>query len=59
MLVSGAFDVDASVGSNFVVADPGATMVFIAASAPKPIGGYILLNMSVMQIFLQKPCFIM
>jgi meiotic recombination protein DMC1 len=36
------------------VADPGATMTFVAGGALKPIGGHILSHASATRIFLRK-----
>ena len=52
--VSGAFDFGIGVRSHAVVADPGATMTFVAGGALKPIGGHILSHASATRMFLRK-----
>ena len=42
--------------SDFAVADPGATMTFVAGGALKPIGGHILSHASATRVFLRKGC---
>ena len=36
------------------LADPGATMIFVAGGALKPIGGHILSHASTTRLFLRK-----
>ena len=43
--------------SDFAIADPGATMTFVAGGALKPIGGHILSHASATRMFLRKGCF--
>ena len=43
---------------NFAIADPGATMTFVAGGALKPIGGHILSHASATRMFLRKGCFV-
>lgn len=42
-----------------VIADPGATMTFVAGGALKPIGGHILSHASATRMFLRKGCFVL
>ena len=44
--------------SYFSIADPGATMTFVAGGALKPIGGHILSHASATRMFLRKGCFV-
>ena len=37
-----------------ILADPGATMTFVAGGALKPIGGHILSHASATRMFLRK-----
>uniref|UniRef100_A0A0W0FG71 Putative RecA family ATPase n=1 Tax=Moniliophthora roreri TaxID=221103 RepID=A0A0W0FG71_MONRR len=43
-----------SVTENSFIADPGATMTFVAGGALKPIGGHILSHASATRMFLRK-----
>ena len=52
--VNGAFDSEIHAKSDFVIADPGATMTFVAGGALKPIGGHILSHASATRMFLRK-----
>ncbi len=45
---------DRPVGLLTIVADPGATMTFIAGGALKPIGGHVLSHASATRLFLRK-----
>ena len=44
--------------SDFIIADPGATMTFVAGGALKPIGGHILSHASATRMFLRKGYFV-
>jgi len=52
--VNEILDVYIWVQSNFIIADPGATMTFVAGGALKPIGGHILSHASATRMFLRK-----
>jgi len=52
------FDLEICAESDLVIADPGATMTFVAGGALKPIGGHILSHASATRMFLRKGRFV-